>query len=196
MKKILCVISIGCLIASCGVGGGGGGGGGSDANHEGDVSVDLERDNLDSGDLSRVNVEVRNLNPDGAILKFRSSRSLRYVKNSAIRFPRRDEERRITPYKDASTDNERYLVFFLYPDDAIDGDFISIQFDMKATTGDNDAFMEVDLDNNDQNVADSKEFSVDSPRFSALQRFDIFIAPDASQGTPTPVAGASPTPKK
>jgi hypothetical protein len=182
MKKLFLFAAVPLLI-SCG---GGGGGGGSDSNYEGDVTLDLERDDLDSGDLTRVTVEVNNLNKNGAILKVRSSKSLRYVKNSAVRMPDRDEETRITP-EQATTTDSRYAVFFLYPDDAIDGSFISVQFQMKATNGDKDAFIQVDLDNNDPTIADSAEFKATDPRFSPLVERGLYIAPDANEPTPTPV---------
>jgi hypothetical protein len=184
MKRLLTLLLV-TILSSCG--GGGGGGGGSDTNFAGDLSLDLERDNLDSGDLTQVRIEVRDLNKSGAILKIRSSTSLRYVRNTAVLFPDRDEELRITPSTDQATDNERYLVFFLSSEDALGGDFIQLELTMKATKGDDDAFIELDLDNNDSNIPDSKEFSVESPRFSAVVERGLYIARDASEPTPTPV---------
>jgi hypothetical protein len=90
-------------------------------------------------------------------------------------------------------------VFFLYPDNAIDGKFFSLRFKMKATKGDKDAFIQVDLDNNDPSVSDSTEFKSSDPRFSPLIERGLYIAPDASEPTPTPVpsgtVSATPTPK-
>jgi len=171
------------ILCSCG---GGGGGGGSESNVAGNLSLQIERDNLDSGDLTQVRLEVRDLNEGGAILKVRSSTSLRYVRNTAVLFPDRDEELRVSPSTDQGTDNERYLVFFLSADDALGGDFVELEFTMKATKGDRDAFIEVDLDNNDPNIADSKEFSITSPRFSAVEARGLYIEPDASDPTPAP----------
>jgi hypothetical protein len=195
MKK-LSLIALISILTSCG----GGGGSSSDTNYSGDVTLDIERDDLDSGDLTRLNLDVDNLNPDGAILKIRSSKSLRYVKNTAIQFPDRDEETRISPAEDVSASDARYLVFFLYPHHAINGRFISLQFKMKAVKGDKDAFIQVDLDNNDPSVSDSSEFKASDPRFSPLIERGLYIAPDANEPTPTPVASgtvtATPTPKK
>lgn len=179
--SLLCAL----ILSSCG-GGGGGGGSGSDSNFAGNVSLQVERDNLDSGDLTQVRIEVRDLNQRGAILKIRSSTSLRYVRNTAVLFPDRDEELRVSPSADAATDNERYVVFFLSPEDALSGDYVELELTMKATKGDSDAFIELDLDNNDSNIPDSKEFSITNPRFSAVVERGLYIAPDASDPTPTP----------
>lgn len=195
MKK-LSLFALASILISCG----GGGGGSSETNYSGNVTLDIERDDLDSGDLTGVGIEVDNLNPNGAILKIRSSKSLRYVKNSAIRFPDRKEEARISPSDEVSASDARYLVFFLYPHNAINGKFISLGFKMKATKGDKDAFIQVDLDNNDPSVSDSSEFKASDPRFSPLIERGLYIAPDASEPTPTPVpsgtVSATPTPNK
>ena len=181
------------LVASCG-GIGGGGGGGSTVNYEGDFYLDLERDHIDSGDLNRISVEVANLNPEGSILKLRISRSLRYVTNSGVLFPDRDEERAVAPDELASTDSERYIVFFLDPRDAIGGDYISLKFTLRAVAGDEDGYIEVDLDNNDPSIPDSREFSGDNARFTAKERRSIFIEPDSSEPVSTPTPATSGTP--
>ncbi len=192
-KRTCLALSIGLLYA-CGGIGGGGGGGGSDDNEAGDVWLDLERDEIDSGDLTNVSVDVANINPKGAILKFRFSRSLKYVKNSGIMFPDREEERRVSPSDEVGTEYERYVVFFLYPDQAIGGDFVSLKFTLKAVTGDEEGFIEVDLDNNDPNVADGREFQADMARFTAKHQRSIYIHPESSAPTPTPGADTTGTP--
>jgi hypothetical protein len=112
-----------------------------------------------------------------------------------VLFPDRDEELRVSPSTDQATDNERYLVFFLSPEDAIGGDYIQLEFTMKATKGDDDAFIELDLDNNDVNIPDSKEFSITNPRFSAVVERGLYIARDASEPTPTPEPSGAATTK-
>jgi hypothetical protein len=189
-RFIILAIVVG-VAASCG---GGGGGGGTSVNHAGDVYLEVERSDLDSGDLDRVNVEIANLNPKGAILKFRIPRSLSYEKKSGMLFPGRDEETRITPDYSVSNENERYIVFFFSPRDAIDGDYISLQFTLRAVSGDKKAFIEYDLDNNDPSISDSREFSAQKPRFTAQERRSIYIAPDSESPTPTPVAAGTTTP--
>ena len=188
--------ALSAAIASCG---GGGGGGGSDdgsgtANYPGSLTLSVERDRIDSGDMDRVRIEINDLNPDGAILKFHYPNSLRYVENSAILFPDREEQSDISPYDEVSIDGERYLVFFLYSSSALNDAFISLEFDLKATKSNSEAYVEVDLDNNDLNILDSLEFKASSPRFTALERWDIVIEAESTDPTPTP--GPTKTPRK
>ena len=186
--------ALSAAIASCGgIGGGGGGDGGGTANYPGSLSLSVERDRIDSGDMNRVQIEINDLNPDGAILKFHYPNSLRYVENSAILFPDREEQSDISPYDEVSIDGERYLVFFLYPSSALNDVFISLEFDLKATKSDSEAYVEVDLDNNDLNIVDRLEFKASSPRFSALERWDIVIEGESTDPTPTP--GPTKTPR-
>lgn len=184
--------ALSAAIASCGVGGGGGGGGGT-ANYAGSLSLSVERDRIDSGDKTRVRIEINDLNLDGAILKFHYPNSLRYVGNSAVLFPEKEEQSEISPYDEVSIDGERYLVFFLYPSSALNDAYISLEFDLKATKSDSEAYVEVDLDNNDLNILDSLEFKASSPRFSALERWDIVIEAESTDPTPTP--GPTKTPR-
>ena len=193
VKRVLVMLSA-ALLYACGGIGGGGGGGGSGENYSGDVWFDLEKDHLDSGDLMNVTVEVGGLNPKGSILKFRTSRSLRFVKSSSIMFPDREEQVRVSPAEDVATEYERYVVFFLDPDRAIDGDYVSLEFTLKAVAGDEDGFIEVDLDNNDPNVADSREFKPGSARFTAKHRRSVYITPETSAPTPTPGPSTTGTP--
>jgi len=189
--KILRAIAIATIITACG---GGGGGGGSDSNYSGNIAIDLERDHIDSGDINRVSLEVVDINPNGSVLKIRLSKSLLFVKGSAVLFPGRDEESETTPDERAETDNERYLVFFLYPSDAIGGDFISLSFNVKGITGDKKGFIEVDLDNNDPSIPDEQEFDAASPRFTAKVHRSIYIDADSSEPTPTPTPSGTGTP--
>ena len=186
--------ALSAAIASCGgVGGGGGGDGGGTANYAGSLSLSVERDRIDSGDKNRVRIEINDLNPDGAILKFHYPNSLRYAGNSAILFPDREEQSDISPYDEVSIDGERYLVFFLYSSSALNDAFISLEFDLKATKSNSEAYVEVDLDNNDLNILDSLEFKASSPRFTALERWDIVIEAESTDPTPTP--GPTKTPR-
>jgi len=183
------------LIASLALGcGGGGGGGSSDSNYAGNIAIDLERDHIDSGDLNNIKIEVVDLNPNGSILKIRLSKSLSYVRGSGLLFAGREEEREISADDKATTDTENFVVFFLYPDEAINGDFISLSFKVKGLSGDKRGFIEVDLDNNDPSVPDSDEFNPNAPRFTAKERRSIYVDSDTSEPTPTPTPSGTGTP--
>ena len=183
------------LIASLALGcGGGGGGGSSDSNYAGNIAIDLERDHIDSGDLNNIKIEVVDLNPNGSILKIRLSKSLSYVRGSGLLFAGREEEREISADDKATTDTENFVVFFLYPNEAINGDFISLSFKVKGLSGDKSGFIEVDLDNNDPSVPDSGEFNPSAPRFTAKERRSIYVDSDTSEPTPTPTPSGTETP--
>jgi hypothetical protein len=189
MKTYL-TLALTLLASACG----GGGGGGADSNYAGNIVIDLERDQIDSGDLTRVSLEVVDINPKGSILKIRLSKSLRFVANSAVMFPDRKEEHPTAPDKRAETENERFLVFFLDPRDAIGGDFMSLAFNLKGISGDKKGFIEVDLDNNDPNIPDSKEFDATAPRFTAKEHRSIYIEGDSAEPTPTATPVGTGTP--
>jgi hypothetical protein len=108
-------------------------------------------------------------------------------------FPDREERRVVTPDVVDSTEYERYIVFFLDPREAIDEDYVSLQFTLRAVAGDEDGFIEVDLDNNDRTIQDGREFSADNAKFTAKDRRSIYIEPDSSMPTATPTVGASGT---
>jgi hypothetical protein len=188
--KILRAIILATIVTACG----GGGGGSTDSNYTGNIVIDLERDHIDSGDINRVSLEVVDINPKGSLLKIRLSKSLLYVKGSAVLFPHREEERPTAPSDRVATEEERFLVFFLYPSDAIAGDFISLSFNVKGIAGDKRGFIEVDLDNNDPSIPDSQEFDPSAPRFTAKERRSIYIDADTSEPTPTPTPSGTQTP--
>lgn len=191
ITSLLLGLSLSAATVSCG--GGGGGSGSSSPNYPGDLSFRVERSQIDPGDKNRVYVEIDNLNSSGAILKFRYPNALRYVPNSAWFFRGMDEAVHVAPYDETSLDGDRYLVFFLYPSSAINDSFITLEFDLKAVKSNSDAFIEVDLDNNDQGVPDSIEFRPSDPRFSALEKWDVEIEGQSTDVTPTPATTGTPS---
>ena len=191
-SAVVVVAALSALIASCGGGGGGSSSDSSSPNDAGSVSLNVEKGEMDSGDKNRVRVEIDNLNPNGVLLKFHYPAALRYVANSATLFPGLEEETRISPYDEATLKGERYLVFFLYPSAALNDTYIALEFDLKAIKSNSDAYVEVDLDNNDRGVPDSNEFRAATPRFSALERWDVEIVGESTDPTPTPAPTRTP----
>jgi hypothetical protein len=191
-------VALACALAftACGVGGGGGGGGGSDSTNPGEVVLEVEKTYMDSGDLTNVRVEVYDINQNGVILKLRYPKVLRYVKDSAVFYKGESKERLVVPNTEAKDENDRYLVFFFSRRSANGDSYISVDFKLKALDSDLEAFVEVDLDNNDPTILDRNEFEISTPRFSAQQRWEVDISgdgdgkPSAGSGTPTP----TPTP--
>jgi len=191
-SALLVGAALSALIASCGGGGGGGGSSDSSPNNAGSVSLNVEKSQMDSGDKNRVTIEINDLNARGVLLKVHYPVALRYVENSARLFPDTEEETRLSPADESTLKGERYLVFFLYPSAALDDSYISLEFDLKAIKSNPDAFVEVDLDNNDPAVPDSSEFRPATPRFSALERWDVEIVGESTDPTPTPAPTRTP----
>ena len=183
--------------ASVGVGcggiGGGGGGGSGQPNAPGSIFMNLERDVIDVGNLSQVYIEANDINENGVLLKLHYPSSLTYSKRSAVLFPGEDKEEYIFPYTEATSGNDRYLVFFFNPSKRI-GDDIRLALNLKAIQKDESAYIEVGLSNNDPNVHDSEEFSVNRPFFAPLDREDIYVRGSTVKGTPTPKASGTKTP--
>jgi hypothetical protein len=158
--------------------------------------LEVEKNYMDSGDLTNVRVEVFDINPNGVILKLRYPKVLRYVKDSAVFYKGEDKERLVMPNTEAKDENDRYLVFFFSRRSANGDSYISVDFKLKALAADLEAFVEADLDNNDPTIFDRDEFEIATPRFSAQQRWEVDISgdengnPSAGSGTPTP----TPTP--
>jgi hypothetical protein len=189
---LLLSVTLSALIASCGGGGGGSSSDSDSPNDPGDVSLNVETSQMDTGDNTRVTAEIQNINASGVILKFHYPTALKYVSGSAVLFSGQDEEVQIQPVDEAVLKKQRYLVFFLYPSSAINDSYVSISFDLKAIKSNPDAYVEVDLDNNDPAIRDSQEFNPENPRFSALEKWDVEIVGESTDPTPTPAPTRTP----
>ncbi len=190
---ITCSACAGVAVGCGGIGGGGGGGGSDQPNDPGRIVMRLERDVIDVGNLSQVYIEANDINENGVLLKLHYPTSLTYSKRSAVLFPGEDKEEYIFPYTEATSGNDRYLVFFFNPSRRI-GDDIRLALNLKAVEKDESAYIEVGLSNNDPNVHDSEEFSVNKPFFAPLESEDIFIRGSSASETPTPSASGTKTP--
>lgn len=186
-----CIAAI--TVASCGVGGGGGGGGGGDEseNYPGYTSFQLERESLDTGDITESSVTVHDINPGGVILKFFYPTSLRFLPNSAFMYTGNSTSPEAVTPIGATTEEGRYLVFFLSPVPEGQPNQRTIQINLKAVAGDLEAFLEIDLDNNDPTIPDAYEFNAGKPNFTAIDRFNIDIGGKPA-GTPTPLGTGTP----
>jgi hypothetical protein len=179
--------SIVILGAACG--GGGGGGGPQSSNDRGDISLSLETSAVDSGDLFSARVEIYNPNPNGVILKIRFPTTIRYSRNSAVLFPNEEDERPISPSFETMDEEFRYLVFILSNDEIRFGDYSALELNLKASLPDSSAFVSVDIDNNDPNIPDAREFDEKRPQFDAVDEVEIEIRGDL-RPTPTPTKKA------
>jgi len=190
----LSVVTLVTAVLATACGGGGGGGGPRSSNDPGEIALWLERGAVDSGDLCRVRVDVFNPNPDGVVLKFRFPTSIRYSKNSAVLFPGNDDERFISPSFETTAEDFRYVVFMLSEDEIRYGEYSTLELNLKAIQADPDAIVAVDIDNNDPNVPDSREFDLKRPRFTAVEELGLEIRgdlPTSGTPSPTPTAGSN-----
>lgn len=195
LSTLFALISV---ITACG--GGGGGGGASTPNDPGALSLWIERGKIDSGDLCHVRIDIREPNSNGVVLKVRFPTSIKYSDGSAVLFAGDDGARWVDPAFSETVDTFRYLVFFLRTRPGDLGGHLALELDVKGIKGDRDATIAVDLDNNDPNVPDAREFDPRRPRFSALEERGITITDDSegsaspddtSSGTPTPTPTAT-----
>jgi hypothetical protein len=137
------------------------------------------------------------MNAAGVILKVHYPEALRLVRGSARLFIGYDETS--TPIRSSGekiVDSDRYIAFFLFPEDVDNGDRQTVQFNLKAVAPDPSAFIEIDLDNNDRNTPDKQEFSEEDPQFTNIDRWNVTIAgtpmatpvPEGTAGSETPSA--------
>jgi hypothetical protein len=197
LKYLLICSAMALTVASCGVGGGGGGGGSdsaNDGNYPGYTDFQVERDSLDSGDLTDVTLTVYDINQDGIYVKFHYPPSLRFIPGSAITYSGDAQSWSATaPFDSATTSNGKYLVFRVSPPPEDQTNRVGIGFTMRATGGDPSSYIEVDLDNNDPTIPDGLEFNSKDPQFYSDDRWNISIA-GTPIATPTPAATGSATP--
>ncbi|MEY4668047.1 MAG: hypothetical protein RL518_746 [Pseudomonadota bacterium] len=195
LKRLLIPVAIGLTMASCGgVGGGGGGGGGEGANYPGYTELYVERDSIDSGDLTDITATVADINRNGVFLKFHYPSSLAYRSGSAIMHSGDAESWATTaPFSAATNGTDKYLVFRVSRPPEDEDNRVTIGFTLRAVSGDPSAYVEVELDNNDPALPDSKEFNESYPQFSGDDRWNISIA-GTPAATPTPAAIGSATP--
>jgi hypothetical protein len=188
------ILTVLVMAVACG---GGGGGGPRSSNEPGDLSLWLEKGSVDSGDLCRARVDIYNPNPAGVILKFRLPTSIRYSTNSAVLFPDEEDQRRIIPSFEATKDGFRYIVFFLSDAEIRYGDYSTLELNLKADRADPNALVAVDLDNNDPNIPDSREFNAKQPQFASVEELGLEIlgepGPTRTPG-PARTPGATSTP--
>ena len=156
----------------------------------------MERNTVDVGNFTQLYIEANDIDENGVLLKLRYPPSLTYSKRSAVLFPGEGKEQYIFPYTEATSGQDRFLVFFFTPNERLGND-IRLALNLKAIKRDDEAYVELGLSNNDPNVPDTQEFRVGKPFFSAIDREDVVIRGMEPSTTPTPrpsgTAAATPT---
>lgn len=195
IRRLLIPVTIGLAVASCGgIGGGGGGGGSEGDNYPGYTELQVERDSLDSGDLTDVTLTVYDINPNGVFVKFHYPASLKYQAGSLMSYSGdADSWVTTTPFDSVTVGTDKYLVLRVTRPPEDESNRVAISLTLRAVSGDPSAYIEVDLDNNDLTIPDGQEFDNTNPQFSSDDRWNISIAGPAA-ATPTPAATGSVTP--
>ena len=160
-----------------------GGGGSSSDSFVGaaDVSISAQPSEIDSGDRTEVSIEVSNVHESGIALKIRFPQGLSYVPTTALLLVDQDEID-LTPTVNAmSSDEERYLVFYI-PQDAFtpgsedySGQAATVVLQLEGTAKVNDGLIEVDPDVDDPQQSNDTEFSIDNPEFVAEAETSITV---------------------
>ena len=162
-----------------------GGGGGSDSNSfsgAATVSLNLTPSTIDSGDRTLVQIWVGDVHENGIALKLRYPSGLGYVSGTAHVIVDGDEVP-IKPTANLKTADKgtTYLVFFLpqklfqQAKQTYQGEAREIGLQLVGKSLVMDGLVEVDADVNDTRVADSDEFKVDKPDFSAADQQQITV---------------------
>lgn len=172
MKRIL-LITIILTLSSCGVGGGGGG---DDDSFDGaaKVSLDVDPNEIDSGDQLTVSVNIHDIHSDGIMLKIRVPTGLTYIVDTTT-LEVSGEVFDWDPTTRKSDANYNYVVYFLDRDifGRDDRGKLSVKFlGAGAVT---DGKVEVDPDINNLQVTDTREFDVSNPRFSAEDEESVTV---------------------
>ena len=161
-KSILLLLSLSCLLYSCG-------GSSSDDDFVGaaKVEISVSPDRIDSGDRLRVEIRIESVHEDGIIVKVNFPEALEYVRDSA-ELEVLGEEIDFSPLVNAIGEDGVFLVFFIPFDDIFDA-FAdgTLSFELEALEEIKDAEIAVDADVDDPLIPNQNEFDIDSPEFGA-----------------------------
>ncbi len=166
--------ALGVFIALFSVGCGGGGGGGGGFVGAANVSLQARPTSIDTGDNTRLTVQISEVHEDGIALKVRFPKALTYVPDSAI-LDADDTEYDVTPEDNVSINNYTYLVFYFDRSTFGNADFGSFTLELKAKTEVEDETIGVDADIDDPLVDNTHEFQSDNPEFAAESEVSIRV---------------------
>lgn len=175
MKKLLLssvFCSLLCLpLQGCG---GGGGGGGDDFIGAANITLEAKPGKIDTGDRTLVTIQIRDIHPNGILLKVRMPKGLAYVPNTSF-LNVGDNQVDVGPDKNVTKDSKTFLVFFLDPSDFNPEDSGELTFQLVGNEAVTEGLIEVDADVNDPLVNDDNEFSANTPEFGAEDSVDIEV---------------------
>jgi hypothetical protein len=197
-KVVLCLLTSSLLASSCG----GGGGGESDL---GPAIPQIRASplRLDSGNDTRVSVDLNSISSDDILVKFRFPRGLRYVRNSARIFAGKSSKSIAPSVLALDFEQGGIMAFRVSRALRNEEQYARIEFRFRGVERVEKGTIEVDVDLNDPTLSDAIEFSFAQPRFTAESETQIEVLDDsppasggngglAPIGTSTPSASQTP----
>lgn len=158
----------------------GGGGGSSSGDSGGDfvgaanVSIRATPSKIDSGDRTRISIDLSDVHENGIAVKVRFPVGLQYVKSSAF-LNVGEKKLDVSPTINETDEKEDviYLLFYLKqgqfkrPGEEYSGEQGSLTFQLEGRDSINDGEIEVDPDVDDPAEDNATEFKLDNPEFVA-----------------------------
>ncbi|RME60496.1 MAG: hypothetical protein D6780_03275 [Candidatus Dadabacteria bacterium] len=170
VRVLLIIVLFTLFFSSCG----GGGGGGSSFVGAALVSLSVSPRSIDVGDRTKVETEVREVNEDGIILKFRYPVALSYVLDSAFLIVDNNKIN-ISPLFNEDDGTNSFLVFFLSRSLFSENGEGRVEFLLEGVDRVTSGTIGVDADVDDPLVNNLSEFSIDDPQFQAEAEADIDV---------------------
>lgn len=167
MKKLTSpLLLIALTLQLLGCGGGGGGGGDAESGRPAEVEASVDINKIDTGDRTTATIFISNVNKDGIMLKIRTPVGLDYVTDSGY-LTISGASINVDPTFNKTDATNNYLVYFFSRSIFGEENYgeLSVQFQGSKAVA--EGKIEVDPDINDLTVADSAEFNVADPKFSA-----------------------------
>jgi hypothetical protein len=161
----LCIL-VGCifLLSACG----GSGGGDDEFVGAAIVNISATPDKIDTGDRTRVSVDITNVHSTGTALKIKFPDGLEYVSDSSFLIVDGDELN-IGPTVNAPGDGGIYLVYYLsqtlFGDEGEEKGELRLELEAREIV--HDGKIEVDPDVDDPNIDNADEFDINNPEFYA-----------------------------
>jgi hypothetical protein len=170
------VIFLSTLCLACG------GGGGDGTIEPAQVSIQVTPDVLDSGERTRIRLKLYDFSDTKVIVKVRFPAGLDFVADSAAYFVD-NQDVEIDPGAEAAGDDQDYLVFFVNTEELNNPDNLELLFQLRGVDDVLPSEIEVDIDLDDEAIANDVEFTVETPQFDIQE--SAYIQVGAAPATTT-----------
>jgi predicted small secreted protein len=153
-----------------------GGSGGGDDTYAGAARVHITASptKIDSGDRTKVSIDVSEVHENGIALKVRYPEGLSYVVDSAI-LEVNQREIDLAPAVNETIDGDVYLVIYITQSMIDEGEQGTIVIELEGYDKVNDGRIAVDPDVDDPLVANATEFNAEDPQFDEEDGVDIQV---------------------